>query len=565
MGRILKSCLRTMHVRSEMLGVMLACIGIFLLSACADGAGVSVNGPLDKEPTEICPCQSGDSERIEPQSVAHIEISMQVDMPADEGSPLGTLFEICDGNGNLVGGAGFSLANNTTQTSNPRVLSVFFKSDEDALNMVSLGKPFRDYNPAHLLTVDNRLIAIPYQPHGLVPKEYDPVSDSWHDMDVPLLDPDNPIMAIQVINGKSFMLYYNDAKIYYDGTELRGHLPWVNRNALDMYYLNGRIYVFHEGLGGEGGYAVSVCEWVLGEDVVSDCNSHVLPGDDWILYTLFPSADFMDLLLMDRKGRVFKVSNEGFNVLREPSLPGESYQLYSSLHWSGENLLGHYPSGNLIILGTGMDSGYIVPSIGHEKCSDPLGREAQSLAIYGGKIFVGVWPFGEVWEGMPGREWRLIVRPFEGETCGLGPYLDLLSGSGMPLLSLGQRIWSIANWSGGLAFSTSLLHPKYSEALDLLSSEEREPYGSVYYFQRGVEMACEVVGSGLMQLDVKIDSDEVSVWQGPLDGAVASVKICSRQLSPEERISMQESGVSFGDGIWGKYSGNLLQHDVIQE
>lgn len=553
--------------------IVFSCVVLFF-AACAGEQNTMMNNSPGADmpdipqqgafPAESYACRVIGHERIGLQPVTGFDISVTTDMPPDDGSPVGTLFELCDDNHRLVGGAGFSLANNTTQTSNPRVLSVYFKSTNDDLSVRSLGKPYSDHIPSHLLNVGNRLIAIPYMFLDRDLQEYDPISESWHDMDPPLVDPAGGIMSIQAINGKLFTLYYYDVELNYDGLDIQGDPSWIGRRAFDMYYLNGDIYIFQEDPDDNGGYFLDVCEWTPGKTAVSNCISHALPGDDWILYTLFPSPDLMAMLIMDRMGRTYAVSTHGLDEVRSAFIEGEPYQLYSSLRWGDDILMGHYPSGNIIVFDEDGDDGYVAPRVGYRHCSDPYWREAQSLAIYNGNIFVGVWPFGEIWEGEPGQSWSFAARPFGGESCGLGPYLDRLSGSDMPLLSLGQRIWSLANWSDGLAFSTSLLHPRYRDALDLLSPDEREPYGNVYLLQRNVEIACEVPGSGLMTITVKVDGSEVAVWQDYLEDDEPMVKLCSRQLAPSETLDIQGATANYGDGVWGSYAGQILSHAINQ-
>ena len=87
-----------------------------------------------------------------------------------------------------------------------------------------------------------------------------------------------------------------------------------------------------------------------------------------------------------------------------------SYQLYSTMAFHDRLLMGQYPTGRVF-------------EYDREKITDLEGwppklqgvsgsaREAQTTVIYGDDVFVGVWPWGELWRYSPdSKSWAFTGR-----------------------------------------------------------------------------------------------------------------------------------------------------------
>src|SRR5262245_29209255 len=118
----------------------------------------------------------------------------------------------------------------------------------------------------------------------------------------------------------------------------------------------------------------------------------------------------------------------------------------------------------------------------------PSARELQTLTIYRGDIYAGVWPWGEVWRYRTGtKRWEFVkrlfthpeptdrtVHPYEKETAALDPVGNLW----------GQRIASIVTVGDSLYVSTSSKGtPAYDPKFTFLSDGKWKEYGMVYRYR----------------------------------------------------------------------------------
>ena len=187
------------------------------------------------------------------------------------------------------------------------------------------------------------------------------------------------------------------------------------------------------------------------------------------------------ILAITNMGGVYRLRPSGWDVLRVPD-PGVSYQIYSALNYRDKLLLGHYPTGEIyeyagdkLILKKGWPP--VMPGVSHNA------REAQTLAIYNGELYVGVWPWAEVWR-YDGSDWHFVQRmfshplltdavahPYEAETKQVDSVYNLW----------GQRVTGLVPYKGSLIITTSSKggapwEPKFA----FLTHEQQRDYGAIY-------------------------------------------------------------------------------------
>ena len=109
----------------------------------------------------------------------------------------------------------------------------------------------------------------------------------------------------------------------------------------------------------------------------------------------------------------FYVFEDGtWSMLLKPKLR-VSYQLYSTMAFHDRLLMGQYPTGRVFEY----DGKKITDLEGWPpKLQGVSGsaREAQTTVIYGGDVFVGVWPWGELWRYSPdSKSWAFTRRMFD--------------------------------------------------------------------------------------------------------------------------------------------------------
>jgi hypothetical protein len=229
-----------------------------------------------------------------------------------------------------------------------------------------------------------------------------------------------------------------------------------------------------------------------------------------------------------------------WTTLRTPN--GVSFQIYAAINFENRLLLGQYPTGGLFEFdGTAIkhltDQPPVMPGV------SPHAREAQTLAIYGGDLYVGVWPWGEVWR-LDRREnaWRFLGRmfthpeptattthPYEHETKKLDPVLN----------RWGQRVTSMVPLGDSLYISTSA--KSLQHLLLFLYPQSRLSGGSFEW------------KTGPTTLEFEHNGKRLAVFQ---DGKMIGSTTC--ELPPVAAVSQ----ASWGEGVFGRFAGKIEQHEL---
>jgi hypothetical protein len=471
-----------------------------------------------------------------------LTISATLHLPRDQGLPLGSIFEIKSPDGTPVAGAGFSHAMNTTHQGNSRVLT-FFVRGNDERRIVDLGQPYSPADHFFLLAIGRDLTAIPhYAGLGLPPKRYDPATNSWEPLMLPGHATGAGIASIQMIAGTPLLLRQDGAQLYYR-TRLDVDPRWADKTGLDILFARDRLYLHAVD---ETTSYFYICDWQPGQKSVRSCSEHEL-GEPTQLYTLFPADDRAGIYVTDRLGNTLHLSRAGLATVRATT--GESYQVYAAIRYRDRVLLGQYPSGNLLAM-----PGHtpIAPAVGHLPCSSQNQRELQSVAIHRGSLIAGVWPWGELWEGVPGRDWRLVRRMFSHplQPCGEAPHEDVVTGSALDYNALGQRIFSITSWRHGVALATAAKNHASRAAFDLLAPDLSAEYGRVYALESDFELSCEVPGKGRMTLSMRLSSEGMSILK---DNRV----LCERKVYEAGPFLAASPTITAGSGPWGRFAGRI--------
>lgn len=239
-----------------------------------------------------------------------------------------------------------------------------------------------------------------------------------------------------------------------------------------------------------------------------------------------------------------------------------SFQIYSMLNYHDDLLMGHYPTGEIFRFdGVGLRRERGWPERMHGVPSAP--REAQTLAIYRGNLFVGVWPWGELWRYSPSRQdWRLAARLFrEPEPSPLeNPWMVESMDAGIVHNLWGQRITSLVPWRGSLYASTSakLSHPKDARP-DFLSEEQWKEYGRVWRVDLPGEVTANVPWTGgPVRLDFVIDRSSMRIM---LDGRSIASGPLPASWAGSPYPDTHET--SWGEGIWGRSAGRITDNQVV--
>lgn len=163
-------------------------------------------------------------------------------------------------------------------------------------------------------------------------------------------------------------------------------------------------------------------------------------------------------------------------------------QFYSSIVYQGKVLVGEWPSGRLYEFdGAELKPSDMTPPKIAELSEQRLGYEAQTMAEYCGDLFVGYWPKGEVWQyDHLAREWRYFKRFFsavDGE-----PFIPYANREEDNLDSafFGQRVTAMVPFEDSLYVTTSNLRSwKSSDAAPAtIDPAKVAEYGAIYKVTR---------------------------------------------------------------------------------
>lgn len=163
-------------------------------------------------------------------------------------------------------------------------------------------------------------------------------------------------------------------------------------------------------------------------------------------------------------------------------------QFYSSVAYQGKVLVGEWPTGRLYEFdGSVLKPSNMTPPEIDKRAHLQLGYEAQSLAEYCGDLFVGYWPKGEVWRyDHTKREWQFFKRFFSGvKGENFIPYADRAPDE-LDSSFFGQRVTALVPFEDSLYVTTSNLRSWRStdKVPAVLDAGKVAEYGAIYKITR---------------------------------------------------------------------------------
>lgn len=489
-----------------------------------------------------------------------LRVTLTVDFGKDEGQNFGSLFELGDEKGNVRAGAGFLGAYNTQPRSSRRTLHFFVKPDPEALydgnvdvdpdnfRLTALPRPTTDTG-VYLYDFKGRLYAISRNGPDNRLRFWDPKSETWR------IDPDTPPHAIEIANGVMQNLggaiTWNGESIYetHEGRLTIG----------EPYYANGFLF-FREFWKEQSPWinAIIAVPW-------SPESPGALDESKAIRLKLRTVNEFIygwgqlgeKVIVSTNTGGNYDFDGKAWRTLIEPDQT-TSFQVYSIMNYYDRLRMGQYPTGNLFEYdGKEMrlmkgEPPVLAPAVDRA-------REAQTLAIYRGDVYCGVWPWAEVWRFDPGgKQWSFAGRMFDHPKISSEfrhPYEAQMQALGEKVWNLwGQRITSLVPMGDSLYIGTS---SKGSAAWDpkfdfLAAGEKWRDYGKVYRLTAPGHLSVRTKWTGgPTKLEFQFGEGKMTVLQ---DGEeLGSSDVWIGKMPAPERIE-------WGQGIYGTLRGRILSY-----
>ncbi|NLC58358.1 MAG: hypothetical protein GX774_16110 [Armatimonadetes bacterium] len=479
-------------------------------------------------------------------------ISVSVDFGKDRGQNLGSLFEARDSQGRAFLGAGFVGVYNTLFRTDRHTLQFYFRPGEggDQFSIEPLPRPSEDAG-AYLFDLDGALYAWGYV-HDLAVRRWQ--GDRW-EVDASFDRERIRLGDVRMRVGKG-LLELAQSTIRYEGKVV---VPPPEEGAYHhLYYANGHLVFYHTEP--ERGRLLAV-PWTPGDEAAADLARASVLTLKYARETTFSLGQLgREVLTCSNLGGLYAFAGTEWRILRAPD-DRVSYQIYSMLNYYDRLLMAHYPSGTLYEY----DGRQVRPLEGWPPVPPGVSasvREAQTTTIYRGELFVGVWPWGELWRyDRDANRWiamgRLfrhppltdrVAHPYEQEI------IDYNAANGTSLVhnDWGQRVTGMIPREDGLILATSAKGPWQRDArLGFLTDEVYAQYGAVHRLRLPGNLAVTIRRTdGPTRLRFVLERNRMAVFQdGRLLGETA--------LDPKLTAGLPKGHISWGQGIFGPLQGQL--------
>jgi uncharacterized lipoprotein YddW (UPF0748 family) len=262
------------------------------------------------------------------------------------------------------------------------------------------------------------------------------------------------------------------------------------------------------------------------------------------------------VLTVTNYGRVVRWDGERWTILREPVL-GVSYQVYAGVNYYDRLLLGQYPTGEIFEY-----AGDLLKHLPnwppHLAEVSASAREAQTLTIYGGDLYAGVWPWAEVWRyDRDRRAWNFVQRmfdhpaltnkrthPYEAETAAVDKVANLWGQRVTGLVPLGRDLFITTSSKGG---------GEWEPRFGFLTPEQREDYGAIYRATLPGQLTVATRWTpGPTRFEFTLANGKLTIEQ---DGNVLG----TLPVESESVSRLPGGRVSFGYGVYGPLRAKVVE------
>jgi hypothetical protein len=480
------------------------------------------------------------------------KVTVDVDLGKDLGQNLGSLFEARDAAGRVVFGAGFQGVYNTMFRGDPHVLQVFARpivERSTPAEFVPLPRPSPD-SGTYLFDLDGKLYSFPYTNERIV-RSWDPALGAWQVEKGPEGDKQTWGFAWTRVGDGVLRMGIGGAD--YNGTKIL--TPPAQGEYNFFYYAQGHIIFYHTLRAEQGGFTkVVACPWQPGDGPV---DMSVAPSLQvrFTGETPFAFGQFRGkVLTCSNRGGIYVFDGKNWSVLQQPYETG-SFQVYSMINYYDTFLMAQYPSGELFEY----DGARLRQLKGwppHLQGVSTSSREAQTTAIYGGDLFVGVWPWGELWRyDHDAKAWSFMGRLFKHPALTdkyTHPYEAECVAAKIVANDWGQRVPAMTPLGDSLYLSTSSKGAWKAPTFDWMPEESRQEYGRVLRLTLPGQLAAPIRWkTGTTRFQFVIRKDRMTVLQD-------NVVLGETKLSEGQADRISKSAVTWGRGVFGPFQGKLV-------
>lgn len=480
------------------------------------------------------------------RSATKITASVTVELGAENGKPLGTLFQFRRALGphGVAAAVGVPQFFNHYVRNNTRLLHAHArKADESAFTVTELGTPRTDNPRYHVFVLDGVLI------DGTNRQYYDDATNAWVNLPNPwsgaTLATGEQINYANRVAGQVFIV--TDKGVYYNGAKI------VNYSGPTYKPSNGTV-MFYDGLlfaSWDDG-VLRTYAWTPGGSVGSPINSfnliatHFLRAMAVVGGVVYAVSGYGRLLRYDRVSNSWSYVEQAESVL----------EFYSAMVVQGTLRLGDYPNGDQWVVNSSNALERLPNYPPEEAGAGPNAREIQAMTMYGGDQVLPLFPWGYVHrQHMATGNWfnqRLYTAPTVNTSE--GPYVNEF-GNG----DWRQRIPCAGLYKDG-TFMVGSNTPGNLQAANGGSVPNRPEYGKVWLLKRPNAFSRELDWkSGQTTFSLEVSAAALILRQ---DGVELGR---SAGIAPSEFEGSDAIVLQVGDGIYGPFGGTIVGSLIQQE
>ncbi len=498
------------------------------------------------------------------QTQSTAEKTMKITVTADRGRDLGqnfgSLFEATSGDGSLVVGAGFQNLYNTRYRADRHAIEFYIRPTDGQ----------RSFTTEKLPRPNNLCGTYLYGRDGVVHSTYggikawNPDTNVWQEA----TSAGGTSETMRIGNG---VLQFGNSEVKYNGQTILSP-PDEGRYRL-FFYANGHLCFYHVNSRGRGyrpyesdedGFSkLHACPWTPGSGAV-DLSKAVIMTLPVVGETTFAWGQLGKQNVTGSNIGGFYIFEDGaWSMLLEPNI-NVSYQLYSTMAFHDRLLMGQYPTGRVFEY----DGEKITDLTGWPPKPDGVSgsaREAQTTTIYGGDVFVGVWPWGELWRyNSDSKTWAFMGRMFDHPQTSdkiTHPY-DVENTDNSPGNQWGQRVTSLITNGSDLFVSTSAKWPCEwePEKFPFLAADKWKSYGVVHRLTMPGHLGASTKWTDKpTTIEFVIDGAEISIVQ---DGKELASTTLTGPMAQRLGALSGLKNIRWGDGIYGPFTGPTVSGAV---
>jgi hypothetical protein len=342
--------------------------------------------------------------RSEPTGKELRRFQINLDFGVDRGQSFGSVFELTDRDGRVIGGAGFTDVYNSYFRTDRYKLQFYIKPvvNPDSFAIERIAHSEKNAG-AYLFDLDDTLYA--WMGDGRPIKELR--MNSSHLKNSNQFGSNVVTLGAGVMNVAGKRLSFFNGGVQYDGKAVVKS-PKQGRYS-KFYYAEGHLFFYHRDV-----ESTKICavKWEPGYNIPVDVSAGSVVKTAYRKTSCFSWGQHRGrVVTVGNYGGIYTFVDDGW-VTELAGSDQASYQIYSMMNFDGRSYMAQYPTGNLFQYEKGEPKHLIGwPPVMEGVSRDA--REAQTLGIYRGDLMVGVWPWAELWRLEKGSPtWKFMGRGF---------------------------------------------------------------------------------------------------------------------------------------------------------